>query len=79
MIRSQFFSGLQEPINLDQWLRYEDYRNAHFNPFHGAEVSLVDFHSNQDGSFYQPMWRKEEWLIRSAITPVHDAAAVLPQ
>jgi len=76
MIRSQLFSGLQEPMNLDQWLRYEDYRTAHFNPFHGAEVSLVDFHSIQDGSYDQPTWRKEEWQIRSAITPAHDAAAV---
>ena len=76
MIRSQSLSVLKETMNLDQWLRYEDRRNAHFNPFHGAEVSLVDFHSTREGSFDQPMWRKEEWLIRSAITPIQDAAAV---
>ncbi|WP_143594058.1 hypothetical protein [Synechococcus sp. BO 8801] len=63
-------------MNLDQWLRYEDRINAHFNPFHGAEINLVDFHVQEDGSFDQPTWRKEEWLIRSAITPVHDAALV---
>jgi hypothetical protein len=76
MIRPEPSSAMQGSMSLKQWLRYDDRNTGQYNQFHRTEISVTDFHENQDGVFDQPAWRKEEWLIRSAITPIHAAAAV---
>ena len=67
---------MQGSMSLKQWLRYDDRNTGQYNQSHRTEISVTDFHENQDGVSDQPAWRKEEWLVRSAITPIHAAAAV---
>jgi hypothetical protein len=62
---------------LSDWLQYQDRLTPDYDPTIDTMLTTHKFWQVQDGKFDEENWKKEEWLIASALVPIeqiHDAA-----
>lgn len=52
------------------WFQYSDREKSPCNPTIGTSITIEGFWRNELSDFNSPDWRREEWLIHSALVPV---------
>lgn len=57
-------------MKLRDWFRYSDREKPPYNPTTGTTITIERFWRDESSEFDPPDWRREEWLIRSALIPV---------
>jgi len=62
-------------ITLRDWFQYADMNQPQYNPSAGQTITVDRFLVQEEGTFDSPEWRKEEWLIRSALIPIDQLAS----
>ena len=55
---------------LCEWFQYLDRDKPEYNPTINTTITIDRFWQNEEGEFSAPDWRKEEWLIHSALVPI---------
>jgi hypothetical protein len=56
---------------LYNWFRYSNRNESPYNPTIGTSITIERFWQKEEGNFNDPNWRREEWLIHSALVPLH--------
>lgn len=57
-------------MKLCNWFRYSDREKSPYNPTTDTRITIERFWRNEASEFGSPDWRREEWLIHSALVPV---------
>jgi len=57
-------------MRLSDWFQYSDKNQQPYNPTSNTLINVDRCWENQEGDFNSPDYRKEEWLIHSALVPV---------
>ena len=57
---------------LHDWFQFLDKHESPYNPTNGTMITVERFWQDEKGEFNSRDWRKEEWLIRSALVPLDD-------
>lgn len=57
-------------MKLSDWFQYSDKNQQPYNPIFNTLVNINRYWEKQESDFNSPDWRKEEWLIHSALVPV---------
>jgi len=52
------------------WFQYSDREKSPYNPTIGTSITIEGFWRNEFNNFNSPDWRREEWLIHSALVPI---------
>ncbi len=68
-------------MKLRDWFQYSDREKHPYNPTTGTTITIERFWRDESSEFDAPEWRREEWLIHSALVPVdqlNTAAAKIP-
>jgi hypothetical protein len=68
-------------MKLRDWFQYSDREKHPYNPTTGTTITIERFWRDESSEFDAPDWRREEWLIHSALVPVdqlNTAAAKIP-
>jgi len=68
-------------MKLRDWFQYSDREKPLYNPTAGTSITVERFWRDESSEFDAPDWRREEWLIHSALVPVdqlNTAAAKIP-
>ena len=66
-------------MKLRDWFRYSDREKLLYNPTTGTTITVEGFWRNELGEFNSPDWRREEWLIHSALVPIDQLNAAAAQ
>ncbi|MDZ4878132.1 MAG: hypothetical protein CLLPBCKN_007567 [Chroococcidiopsis cubana SAG 39.79] len=56
-------------MKLRAWLQYSDREKPPYNPTKGTTITIEGFWQNESSEFDSLDWRREEWLIHSALVP----------
>lgn len=57
-------------MQLHDWFQYSDREKPPYNPTIGTSIIIEGFWRNEFSEFNSPDWRREEWLIHSALVPI---------
>ena len=57
-------------MKLSDWFQYSDKNQHPYNPTSNTHINIDRYWEKQESDFNSPDWRKEEWLIHSALVPV---------
>jgi hypothetical protein len=57
-------------MKLGDWFQYSDREKPPYNPTTGTTITIEGFWRNELSECNSPDWRREEWLIHSALVPV---------
>ncbi|MFP5272880.1 hypothetical protein [Coleofasciculus sp.] len=57
-------------MKLRDWFKYSDREKPPYNPTAGTSITVESFWRDESSKFEDPDWRREEWLIHSALVPV---------
>ncbi len=57
-------------MKLGDWFQYSDREKPPYNPTIGTTITIEGFWRNELSECNSPDWRREEWLIHSALVPV---------
>lgn len=58
-------------MQIRDWFQYSDREKHPYNPTIGTSIIIEGFWRNEFSEFNSPDWRREEWLIRSALVPIN--------
>lgn len=61
---------MSSSMRLRDWFQYSDRDKPPYNPTIGTTITIERFWRNDVSEFNSPDWRREEWLIHSALIPV---------
>ncbi len=59
-----------ENLLLNKWLTYKDRDSSPYNPLSETEITIERLFDKQIGNVDDVFWKREEWLIRSALIPI---------
>lgn len=57
-------------MKLHDWFQYSDREKSPYNPTTGTTITTESFWRDESSEFHSPDWRREEWLIHSALVPI---------
>ena len=57
-------------MQLCDWFQYSDKNQYPYNPTSKTLINIDRCWEKQESDFNSPDWRKEEWVIHSALVPV---------
>jgi len=65
-------------MHLRDWFQYSDREKFPYNPTTGTSIIIEKCWGKEISDFNSPDWRREEWLIHSALVPIDqlDVAAI---
>lgn len=72
---------MSSSLILRDWFLYSDRNKPDYNPTLGTTITIERFWDSEKSDINSPDWRREEWLIHSALIPVeqlHAAAVEIP-
>lgn len=66
---------MSSALTLRDWFLYSDRNTPDFNPALGTIITVEKFWASEMSDINSPDWRREEWLIRSALIPADQLQA----
>ncbi|MEM6254850.1 MAG: hypothetical protein AAF821_18190 [Cyanobacteria bacterium P01_D01_bin.156] len=66
-------------MSLQDWFQYADKDTSPYNPSVGTNITVNRFWHHEEGNFDTPDWKKEEWLVRSALVPIDQLESAASQ